>query len=43
LLHDLGEVLAARTMGTKAAPRSEIELDGVSELHRSKPPRTRTP
>jgi hypothetical protein len=33
LLHDLGEDLAARTMGTMAAPRSEIELDGVSEPH----------
>ncbi len=27
------KVLAARTMGTKAALRSGIELDGVSEPH----------
>jgi hypothetical protein len=33
LLLDLGEYLAARTMGTMAAPRSEIELDRVSEPH----------
>jgi hypothetical protein len=34
LLHDLGEVFAVRTMGHKAALRSGIELDGVSEPHR---------